>query len=63
MVAATRTCKVFQGSCDQGNVVFGETIGIQCTCMSLVISYSTIKEISRLDHFDLDNLLLNGEAL
>lgn len=60
MVAATRTCKVFQGSYDPGNVVFGETTGIQCTCVSLVISYSTIKEISRLNQFDLDILLVNG---
>ena len=61
MVAVTQTCKVFHGLYDQGTVIFGETAGIQCAGMLLfVISYSTIKEISRLNQFDLDILLVNG---
>ena len=41
MPAITGLFKVVQGS-------FGETLGIQCACMTLfAMSYSTINEISR----------------
>ena len=42
-------------------MLFGETAGIQCTCMTLfAISYSTLKEVNR---SDLDIILINGDAL
>ena len=57
-------CKVVQGSFNQGNAMFGETAGIQCACMALfAISYSTLKEVNRWDQFDLDIILINGDAL
>ena len=38
--------------------------GIQCTCMTLfAISYSTLKSVNRWDQFDLDIILINGDAL
>ena len=44
--------------------MFGETAGIQCACMALfAISYSTLKEVNRWDQFDLDIILINGDAL
>ena len=56
--------KVVQGSFNQGNAMFGETAGIQCACMALfAISYSTLKEVNRWDQFDLDIILINGDAL
>ena len=45
-------------------MLFGETAGIQCTCMTLFeISYSTLKSVNRWDQFDLDIILINGDAL
>ena len=56
--------KVVQGSFNQGNAMFGETADIQCACMALfAISYSTLKEVNRWDQFDLDIILINGDAL
>ena len=64
MLAAKDLCKVVQGSFNQGNIVLGETAGIQCTCMALfAISYPNIKEISRWYQSDLDIVLVNREAL
>ena len=57
MPATTGLFKVVQGS-------FGETLGIQCACMTLfAMSYSTINEISRWDQFDFDFVLMNRDAL
>ena len=56
--------KVVQGPFNQGNAMFVETAGIQCTCMTLfAISYSTLKSVNRWDQFDLDIILINGDAL
>ena len=53
--------KVVQGPFNQGNAMFVETAGIQCTRMTLfAISYSTLKEVNR---SDLDIILINGDAL
>ena len=57
-------CEVVQRSFNQGNVVLGETAGIQCVCMALfAISYSTVKDISRWDQSDFDIVLVSGDAL
>ena len=64
MALESGLCKVVQGSFNQGNAMFGETAGIQCACMALfAISYSTLKEVNRWDQFDLDIILINGDAL
>ena len=64
MALEAGVCKVVQGSFNQGNTMFGETAGIQCACMALfAISYSTLKEVNRWDQFDLDIILINGDAL
>ena len=43
--------------------MFGEKADIQCECMALfAISYSTLKEVNRWDQFDLDIILINGDA-
>ena len=44
--------------------MFRETAGIQCACISLfAISYSTLKEVNRWGQFNLDTILINGDAL
>ena len=44
--------------------MFRETAGIQCACIALfAISYSTLKEVNRWGQFDLDTILINGDAL
>ena len=64
MALESGLCKVVQGSFNQGNAMFGETASIQCACMALfVLSYSNLKEINRWDQFDLDIILINGDAL
>ena len=64
MTLESGLCKVVQGSFNQGNSMFGERAGIQCACMPLfAISYSTLKEVNRWDQFDLDIILINGDAL
>ena len=56
--------KVVQGSFNQGNAMFVETADIQCACIALfAISYSTLKGVNRWDQFDLDIILINGDAL
>ena len=48
IVAVAGLCKVAQWSFNPGNELFGETVGIQCTCMALLaIPCSAIKERSR----------------
>ena len=52
------------GSFNPGNVIFGETAGIQCACIALyAVSYSTLKEVNRWDQFDLHIILINGNTL
>ena len=64
MALESGLCKVVQGSFNHGNAMFGETAGIQCACMTLfAISYSTLKDVNRWDQFDLDIILINGDAL
>ena len=64
MTLESGLCKVVQGSFNQGNAMFGETTGIQCTCMALfTISYSTLKEVNRWDQFNFDIVSINGDAL
>ena len=56
--------KLVQGSFNQGNAMFVEAADIQCACMALFASsYSTLKEVNRWDQFDLDIILINGDAL
>ena len=44
--------------------MFGETAGIQCAYMALfAVLYSTLKKVNRQDQFDLDIILINGDAL
>ena len=64
MALESGLCKVVQGLLNRGNAMFGETTCIQCRCMALfAISYSTLKEVNRWYHFDLDIVLINGDAL
>ena len=68
MALESGLCKVVQGSFNHGNAMFGETAGIQCTCMTIylhvfAISYSSVKDVNRWDQFDLDIILINGDAL
>ena len=53
-------CKVVQGPFNQENTMFGET---GCILAFFAISYSTLKEVNRWDQFDLDIILINGDAL
>ena len=44
--------------------MFGETAGIQCACTALfAILYSNLKKVNRWDEFDLDIILIDGDAL
>ena len=55
---------VVQGSFNQENAMFGETVGIQCACMELfTISYSTFKEVNQWDQFDVEIILINSDTL
>ena len=64
MALESGLCKAVQGSFNQGNAMFGEKAGIQCACMALfAISFSALKEVNEWDHFDLDIILINGDAL
>ena len=68
MALESGLCKVVQGSFNHGNAMFEETAGIQCTCMTIylhvfAISYSSVKDVNRWDQFDLDIILINGDAL
>ena len=56
MALESGLCKVVQGLLNRGNAMFGETTCIQCRCMAL-------KEVNRWYHFDLDIVLINGDAL
>ena len=59
MALESGLCKVVQGSFNQGNTMFRETAGIQCSCITLfAISYSTLKKVNRRNQFDLDIILI-----
>ena len=34
MALESGLCKAVQGSFNQGNAMFGETVGVQCACMA-----------------------------
>ena len=56
--------KAVLGSFHQGNEMFGETAGIQCTSNAfLAISFSAIKNVSVWKSFDLDYILYHGDNL
>ena len=48
----------------KGDIRYGTTAGIQCSCMSLMsICWSIVKTIARWDSDDLDRILQNGDCL
>ena len=59
-----RIIKTVQASHHQGDIRYGNTRGIQCSCMSLLsISWTVIKLPSFWDIFDLDSILYRGDQL
>ena len=56
--------KVVQASHHQGDVRYGNSRGIQCSCMSLMsVSWTLFKSPGFWDKFDLDSILQNGDEL
>ena len=53
-------CKLVQGSFNQGVWMY---VCIWACMTLLAISYLTLKEVNRWDQFDLDIILINGDAL
>ena len=53
-------CKLVQGSFNQGVWMY---VCIWACMTLLTISYLTLKEVNRWDQFDLDIILINGDAL
>ena len=55
---------VDQATHHQGDICYGTTTGIQCSCMSLMsISWRILKTIARWDNDDLNKILQNGDCL
>ena len=55
---------VIQATHHKGDIRYGTTAGIQCSCMSLMsICWSVVKAIARWDSDDLDRNLQNGDCL
>ena len=57
--------KSIQGTFNQGNIsLFGNTAGKQCSCIALFsLFWCHIKQVSRWDSLDLDNILISGDKL
>ena len=55
-------CKVVQATHHQGDAKYGESRGMQCSCMALMsVGWTLLKPISRWHTSDLDDILLNGD--
>ena len=56
--------KVVTGTFHQGDMKFGQTAVIQCTCHSFfAIAWSTVRKVTIWKGLDLDNVLNNGDQL
>ena len=56
--------KVVQDSHHQGDIRYGESRGIQCSCMSFMsVSWELFKSPGMWDNFDLDCILARGDQL
>ena len=57
-------CKIVKTTHNQGGVQYGESRGMQCSCMALMsVGCTLLKPISRWQTSGFDNILLNGEQL
>ena len=60
----TRILRVVQTTHHLGDIRYGMSRGIQCSCMSLMSVYWTLfKSVSIWDSFDLDCILQKGDLL
>ena len=56
--------KIVKASFHQGNLMFGETAGIQCACNALfAICYTKIKSMGCWKSCDLDFILIKGDEI
>ena len=57
-------CKVVQATHHQGDGKYGESRGMQCSCMALMsVGWTLLKPVSRWQLSDLDYILFNGDLL
>ena len=55
---------IIQGSFNQGNTMFGKSVGKQCSCCSLYsIAFSIVKSPGYWNTCDLDFIVSNGDRL
>ena len=60
----TRVIKVVQATLHQGDIRYGMSRGMQCSCMSLMSVYWILFKSARiLDSFDIDCILQKGDLL
>ena len=54
--------KIVQVTCHQGDIRYGMSRGIQCSCMSFIsVCWTLFKSASIWDSFDLDCILQKGD--
>ena len=64
VIRSIHMSKVVQGTNHQGDIRYGTTTGIQCSCISLMaVCWSRIKSISRWNSNDLDRILRKSDEL
>ena len=64
LLRSGRATKIVQATHHQGDLRYGATAGIQCSCMSLMsVCWSTFISITIWDGTDLDMILENGDRL
>ena len=64
VIRSIHISKVVQGTSHQGDIRYGTTADIQCSCISLMaVCWSCIKSISRWNSNDLDRILRKGDEL
>ena len=57
-----KATEIVQTTHHQGNLRYGATTGIQCSCMSLMsVRWSTFISVTMWDSTDLDMILENGD--
>ena len=64
LLRSGRATKIVQATHHQGDLRYGATAGIQCSCMSLMsVCWSTFISVTMWDGTDLDMILENGDRL
>ena len=64
MTEASSISNVVKASHHQADERYGQTRGIQCSCMALIaVCWSLFKKVSLWSSFELDSILLNGDFL